>query len=551
SSLREFVQFSSEAGFGFVQLLPINENGPDNSPYNAISSVAIEPMTLDCSPAGLKDLSAEDFDSIVSGYDLAALNQAGVKYEQVRELKHKLLRKAYEGFLAHVQGQVDMRAEAFEAFCEEESAWLNDYCVFRLFMDREEGSQVWQNWAETHRDKETALATLMEEAKERGDDIDRDLRYYAYVQWIAFEQWKEVAEYAGTKDVSLMGDIPFGVSLYSCDVWANLDLFDLDWYGGAPPETLFKDDEFVQKWGQNWGIPLYRWDVLKERDFDWWRQRIGKTTEIFGMFRVDHALGFYRIYSFPWNPVRNEEFLPLSQDEAAALCGGRLPGFRPRADHSPESKLANREEGEVYFRMILEAANGSEVIAEDLGTVPDYVRPSLESLGIAGMKVPQWEFEDGRVLSGLKYPNRSFAAYATHDHAPMKAQWDEAHAAMSEAEPESDEWREPYEFLSTLCSFAGIEREGGLTPEFSSAVWEKLFREICFSNSDRVAIMISDLLEETERINVPGVMDGTNWSYRIPVSSRELAVGEEFWEMREMLKKVLNEAGRSRRVGNF
>lgn len=551
SSLREFVRFSSEAGFGFVQVLPINETGPDNSPYNAISSVAIEPMTLDCTPNGLRDLSQVDFEAIVADYDLASLNADGVNYDPVRELKHKLLRKAYEGFVANVLGKVDIRAEAFEAFCLNESSWLNDYCVFRLFMDREGGSQVWQDWAETHRTKEAALVQLTEEAKGGGDQIDRDLNYYAYVQWLAFDQWKELAEYAGSRDVSLMGDIPFGVSLHSCDVWANLDLFDLDWYGGAPPETLFKDDEFVQKWGQNWGIPLYRWDVLKERDFDWWRRRIQKTTEIFGMFRVDHALGFYRIYSFPWNPVHNAEFLPLSQDEAAARCGGRLPGFRPRADHNEDSKKANRADGEKYFRMIVEAAGGAEVIAEDLGTVPDYVRPSLESLGIAGMKVPQWEFEEGRVMSGLKYPNLSFAAYATHDHAPVKGQWEEAHAQMSAAEPESDEWREPFEFLSSLCTFAGIERNDGLIPEFAPAVWERLFREICFSNSDRVAIMITDLLGETERINVPGVMDGTNWSYRVPVSSHELAVGENFWELREMLKKVLNEAGRSRRVGTF
>ncbi|MEM1442372.1 MAG: 4-alpha-glucanotransferase, partial [Verrucomicrobiota bacterium] len=410
SSLREFVRFSSELGFGFVQLLPINETGPDNSPYNAISSVAIEPMTLDCTTEGLQDLSTEDFEAIVADYDVAALNSGSVNYEKVRELKHKLLRKSYEGFLSHVQGKVDIRAEAFETFCEKEAAWLNDYCVFRLFMDREGGSQVWHNWGDTHRTKEKALAKLTEEASAAGEQIDQELRYYAYVQWIAFEQWKDVAEYAGSKDISLMGDIPFGVSLYSCDVWANLELFDLDWYGGAPPETLFKDDEFVQKWGQNWGIPLYRWDVLKERNFDWWRQRISKTTEIFGMFRVDHALGFYRIYSFPWNPIRNEEFLPLTQEEAASRCEGRLPGFRPRADHNEEAKLANREEGETYFQMILEAADGSEVIAEDLGTVPDYVRPSLEGLGIAGMKVPQWEFQDGQVTSGLNYPNLSFAA---------------------------------------------------------------------------------------------------------------------------------------------
>ncbi|MEM7602098.1 MAG: 4-alpha-glucanotransferase [Verrucomicrobiota bacterium] len=551
SSLKEFVRFAAETGFGFVQVLPINETGPDNSPYNAISSVAIEPMTLDCTTDGLKDLSEEVFHQVTGNYDLAGLNAGSVQYETVRRLKYELLQRAYDGFLVNVQGQVDIRAEAFEAFCEAESAWLNDYCIFRFFMDRERGSQVWQQWDESYRTKEKALELLMEEAKVNGDQIDRDLRYYAYVQWIAFEQWKGISEYAGSKDISLMGDIPFGVSLYSCDVWANLDLFDLDWYGGAPPETLFKDDEFVQKWGQNWGIPLYRWDVHEESNFDWWRQRISKTTDIFGMLRVDHALGFYRIYSFPWNPIYNDEFLPLTQDEAAARCEGRVPGFRPRADHSDDSKKANRAEGEKYFRMILEAAGGSEVIAEDLGTVPDYVRPSLESLEIAGMKVPQWEFNDGHVASGLHYPSLSFAAYATHDHAPMRAQWEEAQEAMNAAEQESDEWCGHRNFLATLCSFAGIEMHGGDIPEFSPQIWECLFREICFSNSDRVAIMISDVLGETDRINIPGVMDGTNWSYRVPVSSHELAVGENFWDLREMLKKVLNEAGRSRRVGTF
>lgn len=550
AGLHEFVNFASDLGFGFVQLLPINETGPDNSPYNAISSVAIEPMTLDCTTNGLKDLSEEAFQSVVSSVDLEGLNRGNVQYEPVRKLKGALLRKAYESFLENVYGRVDLRAERFEAFCETESGWLNAYCVFRLLMDREGGSQVWQGWREAYRTKESALEALGEEAKAAANEIDRELSYYAYVQWIAFEQWTNLAEYAASKDVCLMGDIPFGVSLYSVDVWANLDIFDLEWYGGAPPETLFKDDEFVQKWGQNWGIPNYRWDVLEGREFDWWKQRIRKTTEIFGMFRVDHALGFYRIYSFPWNPVRNAEFLPLSHEEAAARCDGKLPGFRPRGDHSEEAKQANRQEGEKYLRMIQEAAGDAEVIAEDLGTVPDYVRPSLADLGIAGMKVPQWEFSDGHVTSGLHYPECSFAAYATHDHQPMKAQWDEAMKTLEESEHESGEWWEARNFLATLCHFARIEMPDGMLPAFTPEIWTALFREILFSHSDRVAIMISDLLGETERINVPGVMDGTNWSYRVPATCRELAISEPHWELRESTKKLLNETSRTRSVGS-
>ncbi len=550
-SLRDFVRFASEVGMGFVQLLPINETGPDNSPYNAISSVAIEPMTLNCTPDGLKDLDSSDFERIAGNYDVAAMNEGSVDYASVRKLKHELLRSAFDHFCEHVYGRVDVRAGSFDEFCVKEAEWLNDYCLFRLFMDREGGSQVWQQWSEELRNKEDALAKIMEEAKVDPEGIDRELRYFAYVQWVAFEQWNAIRDYAASRGVSLMGDIPFGVSLYSVDVWANLEIFDLDWYGGAPPEQLFKDDEFVQKWGQNWGIPLYRWDVLEARDFDWWRQRIAKTTEIFKMFRVDHALGFYRIYSFPWNPVRNEEFLPLTDDEAAARCDGRRPGFRPRPDHNDEAKHLNREAGEKYLRMIQEAAGDAEVIAEDLGTVPDYVRPSLAELKIAGMKVPQWEFKDGHVASGLHYPTCSFAAYATHDHFPMRAQWEQQYEIMQEEQHGSPEWWDARNFLATLCSFAGIEFSDEEPPAYSEEVWEQLLRELSMSNSDRIAVMINDLLLSTERINVPGVMDGTNWSYRVPVTGNELVTGTAFGELREMLKNALNETGRSRKVGGF
>ena len=548
NSLHDFVSFASEMGFGFIQVLPINETGPDNSPYNAISSVAIEPMTLDCAPGALKDLSVEAYDEILSEFSLEDLNRGSVQYDAVRSLKHKLLRRAYDHFRTKVIGHVDTRADAFEKFCRSEAPWLNDYCLFRLLMEREGGSQVWQQWRAEYQDRNRALESIVTEAESRPDEIDGELQYYAYVQWVAFEQWKAVTDYATSKGLALMGDIPFGVSLYSVDVWANLEIFDLEWYGGAPPEQLFKDDEFVQKWGQNWGIPLYRWDILEKKGFDWWRQRIAKTTEIFSMFRVDHALGFYRIYSFPWNPVRNAEFLPLTHEEAMGRCHGRLPGFRPRPDGSDEEKAANRADGEKYLKMILDAAGTSELIAEDLGTVPDYVRPSLEVLGIPGMKVPQWEFTDGRVTSGLKYPMNSFATYASHDHAPMRAQWEEQRRIMRETAGDSHEHWEARNFLVTLCAFASIELPANEPPDYSREVWDKLLRELLFAHSDRVAVLINDLIFGTERINVPGVMDGTNWSYRVPMSAKDLLVGKEFWDLREMLIKTLNETGRSRRV---
>src|SRR5438876_509248 len=180
AALREFIDWAAEIGFKLVQLLPINETSGDNSPYNAISAMALEPTTLHLAPASPKDLTRQNF--------------------------------------------------------------------------------------------------------------------FRYVQWIGHEQWREMKSYAAQRDVALMGDVPFGVSYYSADVFARADEFALDWSGGAPPELYFKDDQFTQKWGQNWGIPLYRWDRMRANNFDWWRVRVRAVRRIFHLFRIDHVLGFYRIY---------------------------------------------------------------------------------------------------------------------------------------------------------------------------------------------------------------------------------------------------------------
>ena len=126
---------------------------------------------------------------------------------------------------------------------------------------------------------------------------------------------------------------------------AQPDRFALDWSGGAPPEPYFKDDDFTQKWGQNWGIPLYRWDVMRANIFDWWRQRVRGVRQIFHVFRIDHVIGFFRIYAFPWRPERNADFLPLTWDEMLRATGGRFPHFAPRDDETHEHADANRRRG--------------------------------------------------------------------------------------------------------------------------------------------------------------------------------------------------------------
>lgn len=546
ASLRQFIDWAAEAGFGFVQLLPVNETGPDHSPYNAISSVALDPLTLDCSPQGLEDLDEADYWRLLRDHHVDRLRRGPVQHEAAGALKRELLWLAFAGFLErHYQGGTD-RDEDFHAFCEAEGDWLGDYCLFRLLMELEGGSQVWQEWSEEHNTIAKARARVNDLLDAEPEKTERQLLHHAWLQWVAHGQWREARRHADSRGVRLMGDIPFGVSACSVDVFANPEIFDLDWYGGAPPERLFKDDPFVQKWGQNWGIPLYRWDVLEQRGYDWWRQRVGKVAEIFGMFRVDHALGFYRIYSFPWNPTRNEEFFPLSEDEAAERCQGRRPGFRPRPDDTEEDQAANRTEGETYLSMMREAAAGAEIVAEDLGVVPPYVRPSLDSLGIAGMKVPQWEYEGGEILPPGRYPELAFATYATHDHLPLRVQWEQQLGILGDEElRETHEAWEARQFLHGLCEFAGIEMAEGNPPPWSGEVQEKLLAALFSTPARHAAVMITDLFGLRDRINVPGVMSGANWSWRLEPTVSELA-RNPFWSERvARIKKLLIGTGRA------
>src|SRR5205814_10223303 len=180
------------------------------------------------------------------------------------------------------------------------------------------------------------------------------------------------------------------------------------------------------------------------------RERVRAVRSIFHLFRIDHVLGFYRIYAFPWRPRKNKQLPPLDRKQMLGRTGGRAPHFAPRDDETSENREANKREGEEYLRVILEESGATRVIGEDLGMVPDYVRPSLRSLGIAGFKIPQWEVRHEKVTSGDKYERLSVATYATHDHKPIRAFWEEAFELLT---PTSEQSR--YE-LAKIAAFAGL-----------------------------------------------------------------------------------------------
>ncbi len=533
AALRQFIDWSRSVGFKLVQLLPINETGGDNSPYNAISSRAIDPTTLHLAPGTPEDLSESAYEEVTAGVDLKALRRGNVNYEIVKPLKKKLLERSFAAFLKRAGG-----GSAFAAFCESEKSWLADYTLFRVLMELNGEREMWDTWPAEQAEIGAARRWFESLGKEESVPLQERRAFHNYVQWIAHQQWCAVKAYAESRGVALMGDIPFGVSYYSADVFAHPDRFALEWSCGAPPEPYFKDDVFTQKWGQNWGIPLYRWDAMREHHFDWWRQRVRGVREIFHLFRIDHILGFYRIYAFPWRPQENAEFLPLSWEEMLARTGGRVPHFAPRDDESGENCERNRRDGEEYLRVVIEEAGATRIIGEDLGTVPDYVRPNLRSLGIAGFKIPQWENDpDQRSIPGSAYERISVTTFATHDHKPVRALWDEAAAGGSAS---AEQARHD---LSKMAEFAGIPLPNE-SADYLHDFYPRIFEALFASESWVALVMITDLLGRKDRFNVPGTAADSNWSRRLHTTVAKLGHGRALKRQLQIVRQLLEKTGR-------
>ena len=538
---RQMIDWCHRHRLNVFQTLPINETGHDNSPYNAISSLALEPSTIATTPRRLPDLPAVRFKELARPTLLAELRAGSVKYPRVKALKHALLEAAFDHFFKTHFSRDTARAKEFHAFIKQHSTWLVDYALFRVLMGENGDSPAWDRWPKEHQKPAVARAWLARLPRPRREELQRRQLFFEYVQWIAFSQWEEVHAHANARGVYLMGDVPFGVSRYSADTWANPAIFNLDWSGGAPPETNFKVDLFTEKWGQNWGIPIYRWDVLRKRNFDWWRTRIGTLCEVFHFFRIDHVLGFFRVYSFPWPPHRNAEFTHLTWEEAGAKTGGHYPGFKPFPDDTDEHRAFNQAQGQELLQMVLDAAGENTVIAEDLGVVPDYVAPTLTRLGIPGFRIPMFFREHHNHYSDpLQYPLLTIAQPATHDHPPLAAQWAGCWANIDAGrDVEYNAWE-----LKHLMEFAGVDDEKP-PRKLTDHILEAYTRALMQSRSWIVVFQITDVFGQSDRFNVPGSTADSNWSHRLSHTVRELDRHPHLHQRARTFSRLARESGRT------
>ncbi len=475
ADIPRFASWAGQAGFSVLQLLPVNPtSGADPSPYSSVSAFALDPVYLaldeceDFQSAGGRDALPGALRSRIDEVERAER----VDWKGVRELKSAAADLAFQRFRKEEWDKRTPRSRQLAEFMRDNRDWLDDYALFAVW--HQQTNKAWTDWPAGPRDRTPeALARVRREQ-------NLELLREAWLQWQLNRQWRRARRQASVEGVDLMGDLPFIVGADSADVWANRALFRIDRRLGTPP------DDFSAT-GQDWGLPVYDWEAMRQDDFSWMRRRAQRSGELFSVYRVDHAIGCYREYSRP-----------------AGAPGGQKNGDQlPPGEFWPPDESEQIQQGERLMHIM---SRFGEVVAEDLGTLPPYLRPSLERTGIAGYRVLRWEKDQDHYRDPVSWPEISAATNATHDTDTTAEWWDKL---------SPDQRKE----LQTIPALASIDPAAPFGPEVRDAILRALYG----AKSTLTLITLEDLLGGRARVNDPTVTDGTNWTYRAPRTTDELA----------------------------
>jgi 4-alpha-glucanotransferase len=290
ADIKLLVDWTKQAGLKLVQLLPVNDTIATNSwidsyPYAAISAFALHPLYINLPKVAGKE-HADKISSIKKKQK--QLNElAAVDYEEVIKFKLSVLKELYE-----VMAEKCFESEDYKAFFERNQHWLLPYAAFCYFRDKY-GSSHYEEWKTNGIYNKAEISKIFKSPSV----ASREMKLYCFIQYHLHLQLKEAADYAHRKGIILKGDIPIGIYRYGCDAWTNPEQYNMCWQAGAPP------DDFTAV-GQNWGFPTYNWKRMHEDGFAWWKQRFEQMSDYFDAFRIDHILGFFRIWSIPAHAVQ-------------------------------------------------------------------------------------------------------------------------------------------------------------------------------------------------------------------------------------------------------
>jgi len=538
--LKKMVDWAASTGQSVLQLLPINDTTmlhtwEDSYPYNPNSTFALHPQFLNLPAAGVKE--DEAYKALQA--ELNALDQ--IDYERVNNAKLELLRKAYGKTFKKLSA-----TKGYQEFVEKNAGWLLPYAAFCVLRDQN-GTPDFTQWKGYAKYSKKKIAAFCEENR---TDID----FWCFVQYHLALQLSEVCAYAHSKGVVFKGDLPIGISRTSVDAWLYPELFHMDSQAGAPPDAFSAD-------GQNWGFPTYNWEKMAEDDFAWWKSRLAKMSEYFDAFRIDHILGFFRIWEIPlWTKSGlNGYFNPALPYPAHEL---QAQGFDvndfdlflqdPRQEGHYHPKIgAKQTQGyyvlDAYRRAAFDRlyddffyrrnnefwkdkamqklpalldSTGMLACGEDLGMIPATVPQVMDDLRILSLEIQRMpKSVEETFAHPANYPYLSVCTTSTHDMNPVRAWWEE------DREVTNQFWQM-------------ILGNQGEAPYFCEPwICRQILEQHVWSPAMLTILPLQDWLSmdpqlrredpNAERINVPA-NSRHYWRYRMHLTLEQLAAADEF-----------------------
>lgn len=561
--LKLLVDWAVKTGQNIIQILPVNDttcNGSwrESYPYKANSIFALHPQYISLKAVGrLKDAKEQRrFEK--AGRELNALPT--VDYEQVNALKHEYLRKIYEE-----QGAATLASKEYKEFFEKNGSWLRPYAVYSVLRDKYK-TVDFAKWGKYSTADDKKIDSFIARNAE-------SVGYWFFVQYHLDRQLREARNYARTRGVILKGDIPIGINPTSVDAWSSPELFRMDSSAGAPP------DDFAVL-GQNWGFPTYDWERMAADGYAWWRARFVKMSDFFDAYRIDHILGFFRIWEIPrkavnallghfnpalplsaeeieaagfaFDPARHTAPVELTDDVLFVADRERSDRWHPRISaHSTACyKALSESDREAYDRIYedfffrrhnyfwregamskllpLRESTRMLVCGEDLGMIPACVPDVMGELQILSLEIERMPKEFGAEFGEPgRYPYLSVCSPSTHDMAPMRLWWRE--------EPQRAE-----RYWSAVLGCEG-EPPADCPPE----VCEQMLRRQLEAGSVLTIVPLQEWLAidgslrrddpAAERINVPANSD-QYWRYRMHLTLEQLLAARGFnRRLREMI----------------
>lgn len=467
-----FIDFLARSGVKYWQILPLSPTSYGDSPYQSFSVHAGNPYFIDFEALEKKGLLKRgEYSHIDWGTDPRRVN-----YNKIYLNCFDVLRKAYERAKEKSKEKED---EKFKEFKEENEFWLKDYALFMALKDKN-GGKPWYEW------RDGLSQRMPSRIEEETTLLKEQIGFYSYIQYIFFQQWQAVLDYAHKKGIRIIGDIPIYVALDSVEVWTKPELFQLQRkltpkvVAGCPP------DDFSPT-GQLWGNPIYNWRYHSRTDFEWWRERFEAAKKFYDVIRIDHFRGFESYYAIPYG-------------EKTAENGEWIKG-----------------PGKGFFNALKDCLDETEIIAEDLGFLTEDVRKLLEYTGYPGMKVLQFAFGgDGKseyMPHNFKTTN-CIAYTGTHDNETLSG-WISGCSSKTK---------------KFIKRYFRVRSDSDIPEAMIRAVWGSV--------ANLAIAQIQDFLSvpPTARMNTPSTLGG-NWEFRTVLSDFSPRLSKHIQELNDLYNR--------------